>query len=308
MKKLSLVVTIVTALALTTTAFGVAFASPVVSSGPTAAEITCAGNESAGPHVLRSTNHGSTWMSLGTACVQDFQGMATADSTPLVVDGRIVLYFVNFMALDKGILYRISSADGVHFDKPQSAYVHGRLIMDPFVLRMPDGSFRMYATSDPEGTLTAVSSDGLNFTKQGGIRGDNGVEIGLRFGGMMGALVTPENKVRLFLDGGPNSQGIVSLISDDGVRFTEESGFRIPLPPNYLYINNPEPIRLTDGSYLMLYQTQGKKHEGREDWEAEIHLAASKDGFTWVTDPKIIVYGGTSCVVEAPDGTLFIYY
>jgi hypothetical protein len=41
---------------------------------------------------------------------------------------------------------------------------------------------------------------------------------------------------------------------------------------------------------------------------AEIHLATSADGFNWTPDPTIIGYGGTSCVVEAPDGTLYIYY
>ena len=80
------------------------------------------------------------------------------------------------------------------------------------------------------------------------------------------------------------------------------------MPPGYLYINNPEPIRLMDGNYLMLYQIQDAQHKGRPDWMAEMHLATSTDGFNWTPNPEIIGYGGTSCVAEAPDGTLFIYY
>ena len=44
-------------------------------------------------------------------------------------------------------------------------------------------------------------------------------------------------------------------------------------------------------------------------WEhTEIHLATSADGFNWTTNPTVIGYGGTSCVIEMQDGTLYIYY
>jgi hypothetical protein len=40
----------------------------------------------------------------------------------------------------------------------------------------------------------------------------------------------------------------------------------------------------------------------------EIHLATSADGLNWAPNPAIIGYGGTSCIVEMPDGTLFVYF
>jgi len=40
----------------------------------------------------------------------------------------------------------------------------------------------------------------------------------------------------------------------------------------------------------------------------EIRLATSTDGFNWVVNPAVIGYGGTSCIVETPDGRLLIYY
>lgn len=253
---------------------------------------------------LRSTDHGATWITV-EGCIHDIGSIMPADLTPQVVDGRIVLYFVDLMNLAKGILYRVSSEDGMNFDKPLAVYDNQASMMDPYVLRMPDGSFRMYATSDP-GIISAASSDGVSFTTEGAVQSSNGGPLGFLFGAGAGALVTPDNQIRLFL-GTANPQAIISLISNDGLTFTPEEGLRIALPPDYFTIGNPEPIRLPDGSYLMLYSTQDKVHEGRPEWDAEIHLATSVDGFNWIANPTVIGYGGTVCVAEAPDGTLYIY-
>lgn len=83
---------------------------------------------------------------------------------------------------------------------------------------------------------------------------------------------------------------------------------RIPSPPKSI-TDNPEPVRLGDGSYLMLFSIHDKKYEGLLPWEhTEIRLATSPDGFEWTVNPTILGYVGTSCVVEMPDGTLYIYY
>jgi len=238
------------------------------------------------------------------ACIQNLNGLIPVDPTPLVVDGRIVLYFVDLGHLNQPVpqsIYRITSVDGVNFDAPQLAYTQPQTMVDPFVLRLPDGSFRLYVPSEPNGLISARSSDGITFTLEGG------GNLGNVFG-MPGLLLLPDNRIRFFGSDHPESQWIGSLISDDGLNFTPESGWRIPMPSGYLNVNNPEPIRLADGSYLMLYQTQDRKHEGRPEFMAEIHLATSTDGFNWTANPAIIGYGGTSCVVEAPDGSLYIYY
>jgi hypothetical protein len=254
--------------------------------------------------ILHSTDHGATWTSLGKACIQGLRGLLPVDPTPLVVNGRIVLYFVDLVHLNQPVpqsVYRVASMDGVNFDTPQPAYTQPVTMVDPFVLRLPDGSFRLYVPSGSSGMISAASSDSVTFKLEGPGKLDN-------LFGMPGLLLLPDNRIRFFGSDHPESQGLGSLISNDGLHFTPEIGWRIPMPTDYLYINNPEPIRLADGGYLMLYQTQDKKHEGRPDWMAEIHLATSTDGFNWTPNPAIIGYGGTSCVVEAPDGTLFIYY
>jgi len=254
-------------------------------------------------YYTRSTDRGVTWTSLGNACLHGSSHLLSADPTPLMDNGSIVLYFLDLKTLTNDqstatqrIIYRATSADGVNFDQVQPAYSQNRDVVDPFVLAMLDGTFRMYMAVDPEGIISAVSSDGLLFTREEGVRS--------RAGGMPGALLLPDGKVRLFLAGA----GIASHISSDGLNFTPESGLRIPGPANSI-VDNPEPIRLADGSYLMLYQVHDKKLEALPPWERdEIHLATSADGFNWTANPTIIGYGGTSCVVEASDGTLYLYY
>jgi hypothetical protein len=49
--------------------------------------------------------------------------------------------------------------------------------------------------------------------------------------------------------------------------------------------DDPEPIRLSDSNYRMLYQTSELGNEGRLPWEyTEIPLATSTDSFQWKTN------------------------
>ena len=42
--------------------------------------------------------------------------------------------------------------------------------------------------------------------------------------------------------------------------------------------------------------------------KAQYRLATSVDGFSWTVNTKVFAEGGTSCLVERADGTLFFYY
>jgi hypothetical protein len=257
--------------------------------------------------VLHSRDHGATWTPLGNACLNGSTVWAV-DPTGLLVDGRIVLYFLDMMTLKNDhstgtprVIYRAESTDGIDFTTPTPAFTEYRDIVDPTVVRNADGSFRMYVPSDQEGIISAFSSDGLSFAREGGVRATGG--------GMPGALLLPDGRIRLFLCGGHDGvEGIFSMLSSDGLAFTAEGGIRIPSPPHSI-TDNPQPLRLADGSYLMLFQIHDIQYEGQLPWlHTEIHVARSADTLNWAADPTIIGYGGTSCIVEAPDGTLYLYY
>jgi len=259
----------------------------------------CSEQDTSALGVLRSKDRAATWTSVGNACMQNLT-VWTVDPTGFLLGDRVVLYFVDFNHLEQKvpqILYRATSLDGVHFDSPRATYTQEDKLVDPFVLPLADGSYRMYAASDSKGIISAFSKDGLTFSRDDGIRSKEG--------GMPGALLLPDGRVRLFLA----INGIGSFISSDGINFVKEEGLRIPATPNAI-VDNPQPIRLKDGSYLMLFQIRDKKYEGSPaPWEhTEIHLATSLDAFTWIVNPAILGYGGTSCLIEMPDGTLLLYY
>ncbi len=251
--------------------------------------------------VLRSTDHGVTWASLGDACIRDLRSMKPADPTGLLVDGRIVLYFTDLDLQMPNTLYGTTSADGVNFDTPKPTFTIQRPLYDPFVLRLSDGSFRAFIPRGPDGMISAKSNDAVNFAQESGLR--------LKSGDMPGAILLPDNRVRLFVQ---NGDQISSAISADGLDFTEESGVRLSAPPDFM-VNNPQPIRLARGSYLMLFSRFDKRDAIRigpmYPWKyTEIRLATSVDGWDWKVNPTVFGYGGTSCVVEAGDGTLLIYF
>jgi hypothetical protein len=273
---------------------------PSAQSGqPTVQASTCSRGEPSILGVLRSTDHGATWTSLGNACLPD-ASIGAVDPTGFVVDGQIVLYFVDIVHLNQPVpqvLYRATSTDGVHFETLQPAYTQPRTMVDPSVVRMADGAFRVYVPSDQEGIISAVSNDGLSFAPEDGVR--------FTEGGMPGALLLPDGRVRVFLCG----EAITSFISNDGLNFTRESGVRIQ-PDANMMVDNPQPIRLNDGSYLMLFSVHPTDRSGQPDpWTfTETRFATSTDGLNWTVNPTIIGYGGTSCAVEMPDGTLYVYY
>jgi hypothetical protein len=269
----------------------------------------CAGTTQNGTDslgVLRSTDGGATWTSLGQAHMQN-SSVWPVDPTGFVIDGQIVLYFVDFGHLGQPVpqsLYRSTSADGVSFDTPQPAYTQPVTMVDPFVLPVSADLFRAYIPSGEEGIISAASNSGLTFTREPGIR----VTFGA--GGMPAALLLPDNHVRLFVNGSNDGLGgIFSLISGDGLNFTVESGMRIPAPLGFI-VNDAQPIRLLDGSYLMLYQmSNATLMDQPEPWTyTELRLATSANALNWTADPRVIGYGGTSCIVQTANGTLFIYY
>jgi hypothetical protein len=268
--------------------------------------LSCPQSDESTMGVLRSNDHGVTWTSLGNACITEL-GEHPADPTGFVMNDEVVLYFVDFGHLNQNYpqtLYRITSSDGINFGKPQPAYTQSATMVDPFVLPLTNGAYRFFIPSTDEGIISGTSPDGKGFNQ------DPGIRIPMGGGGMPGALQLPDGKVRLFVNGAIHGEGgIFSYISVDGLNFNEEKGLRIAGTPGMVY-DDAQPIRLKNGSYLMMYQIHPDNMTDKpEPWTfTEIHIATSVDGFTWAPNPKVIGYGGTSCIVEWADGALLIYY
>jgi len=129
----------------------------------------------------------------------------------------------------------------------------------PYIRQLSSGSYRLYYCG-PGGILSAVSADGLAFTKEAGVRiaGSGGAES---------IVCDPtvvelsDGRVRMYYkgadrDGGPGTakHRIFSAVSADGLAFTKE-GMRID--PDETgdggWASVPEAIKLTDGRVRIYY-------------------------------------------------------
>ena len=255
--------------------------------------------------VLRSMDSGESWTFLGDACFHAPE-LIPVDPSPLPTASGIALYFLDLKSLNQPagmerIIYRAESSDELNFTLPQPVFRFGETITDPYVIKMGDGSYRMYLQHIAEvgDIISASSRDGMLFTLDEGGR--------TMLGAIPGALLLPDGRIRLFVAGDPS--GIKSLISSDGLNFQMEEGVRIPA--NGIRITDPHPIQLQSGSYLMVYtiHPDGVYADEQARLAAiEIHLASSEDGSTWTSNPAIIAYGSVPGLAEAPGGSLYIYY
>jgi hypothetical protein len=269
----------------------------------------CREDELSPSAVMRSTDHGATWTKLGRICLHD-PSILSVDFTAIPTgDGGVALYFVDMKLLQQPstvqrIIYRAISTDGVNFEEPEAVVTANVDMVDPTVIRLPDGRVRLYVpiADLTSGIASFISDDGLHFTRESGARNANG--------SMPGALVLADHRIRIFAGNieGPDQAGITSMISDDGLTFAAESGLRIaaasPKPTDMT--SDPSAIHLIGGGYLMSFMINPT--EPSIATGAQYRLATSDDGFTWTVNPKVFAEGGTSCLVESSDGTLFFYY
>ena len=259
---------------------------------------------------MRSTNRGVTWTQLGHICMHD-PTILSVDPTALPYQGGVALYFVDMKLLQQPasvqrIIYRATSSDGVSFDTPQAVLTASTDMVDPAVVRTPDGRVRLYVPTTLESgemaLLSAVSDDGVTFTRETGTRNVTG--------GMPGALLLADGRARIFVHGtvATNQPGILSAISDDGLSFTQESGLRIPAagPATTDLPYDPSPVHLLGGGYMMAFAINPTNPVIPTG--GQYRLATSDDGFTWTVNPTVLAEGGTSCLVETADGTLYFYY
>jgi hypothetical protein len=181
---------------------------------------------------------------------------------------------------------------------------------------LPNGSLRLYFTSDVQGTLgfpilSAISPDGLNFSADPGTRmqGGSGTRI----------VPLPNGQYRMFFlsFNVPSStpgvelmgQGIASAISSDGLTFTVEPNWRVLFSTvNSGSCTTPTDggtvVTLPNGTYRLYFSLLCPPSPPPGLTDGAVFSATSTDMLNWVVDPSVRLGVGSSLGGSAihPDG------
>ena len=167
---------------------------------------------------------------------------------------------------------------------------------DPRVVQLDDGRYRMYFAQPGEyGTGAAISPDGVNWLVE-----DPKV-LPVHFS-HVSLLRLADGSWRLFSASGMPDQAeeraVFSFISDDGLSFSQEDGYRIT-EQDFPYgdIGGVFVIQVPGGGYRMYLTAVPEGETGGQpggNTKAWLVSATSTDMVTWIADP--------SFVIEDPDG------
>ncbi|MBI5037639.1 MAG: exo-alpha-sialidase [Candidatus Kerfeldbacteria bacterium] len=199
--------------------------------------------------MVKSTDNGQTWSERQLLTITGLGDKATADPAPvLLADGRIRLFYfdINESRINRpanGIeptnkIYSAISYDGVNFTQEDGIRFERRGIFDPDVEKVGD-TWYLYG-GDVEGNkvIVATSTDGLTFT-----------ERGVAFTGGAVPDVWHENDQWYLY-----TAGISIATSTDGLTFTP-AGIRFEDRDLGNITADPSVIKLSEGSYLMLFKS-----------------------------------------------------
>ncbi len=196
---------------------------------------------------------------------------------------------------------------GLLFSPPDYGVELGQPISDPGVTILNDGKIRLYIFAQGVGVVSATSDDGIKFTQDPGVRLPEGI------GGQSKPFKLDDGRIRLY---STKIDGINSFISEDGLTFVEEAGYRVTAKDAGLQtISSPSIIEISSGKYRMYYSTiafPGEKPGGRR-----IGSAFSSDLMNWTVDPGFRLGPGSPnltdsaehpAAVKASNGSLYLFY
>jgi hypothetical protein len=173
----------------------------------------------------------------------------------------------------------------------------------PEVVVLSDETYRMYYANTfyDEGIddyrtrfLSAVSTDGLLWTKEPGIRLDYGGTYDSIRMEHIDIVKLPAGKYRMYYSGYDGTHyRILSAITADGLVWTKEAGVRVDVGGIYdsLHVLSSVTTRIADGRYVMFYCGHSAL------WEANILSAVSTDGITWTKEEGIRIQRGSYALV-----------
>jgi hypothetical protein len=155
---------------------------------------------------------------------------------------------------------------------------------------LPNGTRRAYFVDMTPGTTSKTVSSAqcattecLSVGTSTPIAADVAVPTTERAWGVPDAVVTPDGKVRVYLVVSPtltNScpEKVRSYISNDGINFTAESGYR--LEGGFV---DTEILRAKTGDWLMIMSTGPGCGNGMQ----QLFVSSSTDGLTWSTPQAV---------------------
>ena len=177
-----------------------------------------------------------------------------------------------------------------------SVPVTGRLGSDFTAITLPNGTRRAYfveVSMTPGANTKSVSSAACLTTACTAVgtstvaAAELVVSQNMKAWGVPDAVVTPEGKVRLYVVESPTdgncTEKLASYISNDGISFTKESGWRLE---NGISVD-PEILRAKTGDWLMILADG----PGCGDRVQKLYTSTSNDGLTWSTPQKVFGSG-----------------
>jgi len=195
----------------------------------------------------------------------------------------------------------------------------------PFLMRTPDGRYRLYYHAD-SGLKSAISSDGLAFTIEPRQRIPVGDALAFDCEVLHAwGVALPKGGYRLYYTGHDctnykNPQlRILSAESSDGIYFRKE-GFqggvevreqrvRIDIGSARSGLNSAgkgRVLQLADGSYRMFFAGELASPDRLPQ---NIMVATSPEGMAWSVDPKPLYADAFDpALVRAPDGAVKLYF
>lgn len=163
------------------------------------------------------------------------------------------------------------------FQPPAFGVAPGLPLADPTAALLDDGRIRLYLFAQDVGVVGAVSTDGLDFTEEPGVR------VSGPDGGQPRIWRLPDGRWRLYVT---KIQEIVSYTSADGLTFTLDPGIRVTAQATGLSsLSSPAILEYAPGRYRMYYSTLAQPRQGPGDKQSG--SATSSDLLNWIPDPGI---------------------
>jgi hypothetical protein len=182
-----------------------------------------------------------------------------------------------------------SSADGESWSEVPGASTPSGPYFDPSVVKMPDGTYRMYyvyrAGMGPKACSGkqlkyATSTDLIRWTAQSPVLLE---DLGC---GVPNVVYTGTEYRLYYVRGGEGIEhGTYMASSPDGLTWTTREGMLTPKD-----FVDPSVIRLADGSWLMFTADFSKQQPPPPGFVQKLYVGTSPDGITWDFDADAPVY------------------